>query len=236
MKGNKLPQVTDIKCSQVVAPEVANAAADAARCPVFDKGGTGKCDGGTTSSIFTGTNGATFQTIAQAIAHPVIGKTGTSDHNWTANLALATKQLAIFATGADPDFAQQPHDPNFPPLVQKAAVATMRDAVAGLPKLDFARPPDILVAGKKIAIADYTCKSREEAMASLTAAGFVPQVATTPIDSPCPAGSVAKTDPSGSGSKGTSVMIYLSNGSKPAGPPPPSGGPGNGGGGGGGHG
>jgi membrane peptidoglycan carboxypeptidase len=231
MKGNKLPEVTDMKCTQAVTPDIANAAADAARCPVFDRGGLGKCDGGTTSSIFTGTNGANGLTIAQAIAHPVIGKTGTSDHNWTANLALATKQLAIFATGADPDFAQQPHDPNFPPLVQKAAVATMRDAVANLPKLDFARPPDSLVTGKKVAIADYTCKSPTDAVSELKAAGFVPSVVDGQIDSACPANTVAKTDPAGSGSKGTTVSIYVSNGNKPPGPanPPPSPGAGNGG-------
>ena len=109
MKGKKLPDVTKSKCTQAVTPDIANAAADAARCPVFDRGGLGKCDGGTTSSIFTAANGSTNVTIAQAVAHPIIGKTGTSDHNWTANLALATKQLAIAATGADPDFAQQPH-------------------------------------------------------------------------------------------------------------------------------
>jgi membrane peptidoglycan carboxypeptidase len=234
MKGNKLPKVTDTQCTQAVTPDIANAAADAARCPVFDKGGLGKCDGGTTSSIFTDANGKNFQTIAQAVGHPIIGKTGTSDHNWTANLAIATKQLAIAATGADPDFAQQPHDPNFPPLIQKAAVSTMRDAVAALPKVDFGRPPDTLVVGKKVSIADYTCHTREEAVNGLKAAGFVPNVIDTPIASPCAAGQVAKTDPSGSGSKGTSVNIYLSNGSKPAGPPPPSPGPGNGGGGGGG--
>jgi len=215
---------------------VANAAADAMRCPIFDTGGLGKCDGGTTGSYFSLANGKSGYTASQAVGHPMIGKTGTSDHNWTANLAISTKQLAIVATGADPDFAQQPHDPSFPQHINKAAVNTMRDAVANLPKIDFARPPDILVYGKTVPIADYTCKAPTDALSGLTAAGFVPQVQTTPIDSPCPAGTVAKTDPAGSGSKGTSVSIFISNGNgaKPAPNPAPA--PGNGGGGGGGGG
>ena len=71
----------------------------------------------------------------------MIGKTGTSDHNWTANLVIATKQLAIAATGANPDYAQTPHGDAFVQHVNKAAVHTMREALAGLPAIQFAAPP-----------------------------------------------------------------------------------------------
>jgi membrane peptidoglycan carboxypeptidase len=226
MKGNKIPDVTTPRCTQAVSPDVANAAADVARCPIYDRGGLGKCVGGTTGSYFTTASGSPGATVAQSVGHPIIGKTGTSDNNWTANLVIATKQLAIASTGADPDFAQQPHNNDFVQRVNKSAVQTMKEAVADLPKIDFARPPNSLVFGKTVAIADYTCKSPTDAVAGLNAAGFVPQVESAPIDSPCPAGTVAKTDPAGNGSKGTSVSIFISNGN---GAKPPVPGPGTGG-------
>src|SRR5262249_59016453 len=105
MKGITLPAVTKPACSQAVSADVANAAADAARCPIYDRGGLGKCVGGTTGSYFTTANGSSGATVAQSVDHPIIGKTGTSDSNWTANLVISTKQLAIAAPGPDPDFA-----------------------------------------------------------------------------------------------------------------------------------
>jgi membrane peptidoglycan carboxypeptidase len=214
-KGNKVPDVTKPRCAQKVDPNVARAAEDAARCPVSDPGGLGKCAGGTTGSIFA--NG----TIAKTVDHPIIGKTGTSDHNWTANLALATKQLAIAVTGANPDYAQTAHAGDFAPHIQKAAVNTMKEALAGQPKMDFTKPPDDYVFGKKVTIPDYACKSVDEASNGLKGIGVLPVVESEKIASACPAGSVAKTDPGpGTGSKGTSVSIYVSNGTPPAVPPP----------------
>jgi beta-lactam-binding protein with PASTA domain len=46
------------------------------------------------------------------------------------------------------------------------------------------------------------------------------------IDSPCPDGTVAKTDPAGSTSAGSQVSIYVSTGKPPAGPGPGPGNPG----------
>ncbi len=94
-----------------------------ARCPIHDTGGLHKCDGGT----------GPFDT-ARTIGYPLIGKTGTSDNNWTGNLVLSTKQLAIAATVADPDKAEQPHAyERSATLANRAAIATMRDAMAGKP-------------------------------------------------------------------------------------------------------
>jgi membrane peptidoglycan carboxypeptidase len=98
-KGSRCRRWPTPGAPQVVSPEVARAATDAARCPINDTGGLGKCTGGTTDG-----------TIARTVAHPVFGKTGTSDNNWTANFVIAAKQLAVAATVANPDFAQTPHD------------------------------------------------------------------------------------------------------------------------------
>jgi membrane peptidoglycan carboxypeptidase len=215
-KGEKLKGVGDPRCTQAVRPEVAHAAADAARCPIYDKGGLGKCGGGTTGSYFSG------GTIAQTIKHPVIGKTGTSDFNWTANLVLSTKQLAVAATIADPDLAQTPHGDTTPQKANRAATHTLRDGMAGLPSIQFAPPPNELIYGKKVPFGNYTCKTVASAKSGLEGLKFTVSIEDPPIDSPCPAGTVAKTDPAGSGSAGSQVSIYVSSGK------PPAGGPGNG--------
>jgi membrane peptidoglycan carboxypeptidase len=214
IKGTKLTDVTNPRCSQVVSPQVANAAADAARCPIYDKGGLKKCAGGTTGSYFSG------GTVAQAVGHPVIGKTGTSDSDWTANLVISTKQLAVASTGANPDFAQTAHNNNFVQRTNIAAVQTMKEALAGLPQIQFTAPPNELVFGKKVSIPSFACKSVGSAQGALTGLGFVVQVENEKVPSVCPAGSVAKTDPAGSGSKGTSVSIFISNGTPPPAAPP----------------
>jgi membrane peptidoglycan carboxypeptidase len=154
------------------------------------------------------------------VAHPVFGKTGTSDFNWTANLAISTKQLAIAATLANPDFAQTPHNPEAPQKTNRAAVHTMRDAMKGLPKIQFIKPPNGLVYGKRVSIPKVECKSVAVARERISDAGFDVTVEDKKIDSKCPAGTVAKTDPSGSTSKGGSVTIFVSNGKNPGGPPP----------------
>ncbi len=46
--GEKVPDVADPRCTQAVSAEIARAAADAARCPINDRGGLNKCAGGTT--------------------------------------------------------------------------------------------------------------------------------------------------------------------------------------------
>ena len=127
--GEKVPDVAEPRCTQAVSPEVARAAADMARCPIHDTGGLRKCDGGT----------GPFDT-ASTIAHPLIGKTGTSDNNWTGNLVLSTKQLAVAATVADPDKAEQPHAyERSATLANRAAIATLRDAMAGKPAIPVRR-------------------------------------------------------------------------------------------------
>jgi beta-lactam-binding protein with PASTA domain len=93
--------------------------------------------------------------------------------------------------------------------------------MAGKPAMQFTAPPNNLVVGVKVAIPDVTCKSVAEATAALKAAGFDTFVDPTKIPSACPDGTVAKTDPTGSTSKGSSVSLQISNGAGPPPPPPP---------------
>jgi membrane peptidoglycan carboxypeptidase len=205
-KGVKLNSVSAPRCAQVVAPEVARAATDAARCPINDTGGVGKCTGGTTDG-----------SIARTIAHPVFGKTGTSDRNWTANMVVAAKQLAMAATVANPDYAQTPHGDSAAQAANKTVRDTMAAALAGKEAIQFNRPPNNLIFGTKVAIPSVECKSVAEATAALKGAGFDVFVDTKKVASPCPPDTVAKTDPTGSTSKGSTVSLQLSGG--PAAPP-----------------
>ena len=241
--GRKLEDVTAPRCRQVIRPEVAHAAIDAARCPIRDPGGLGRCAGAaTTGFYFTDAQGRGFRSAAQAVGHPVFGKTGTSDNNWTANLVISTKHLAVAATLADPERAEKPHDATYPQKVNRVAVHTMRDAVKDLPKIDFPKPPDNLVFGKRVNIPNVTCQPVNTARSRLINAGFDVSISDEAVPSKCPANTVARTDPSGSTSKGSTVVIYVSSGAptEQATPPPgegpggPGGGDGGGDGGGGG--
>ena len=77
----------------------------------------------------------------------------------------------------------------------------------GKEAIDFPAPPRELIVGKKVAIPKVECKSVNAARSALQAAGFTVHVSTEKVDSACPAGTVAGTDPAGSTSKGSEVQI-----------------------------
>jgi len=212
--GEPVTDVVEPRCKQVIDPGVARAAADAARCPLGTPGGTGHCRGGTASFV------------ARTVGHPVIGKTGTADENWTGTLVLATKHLAITATVANPDKPETPHSyARSATLANNAAMYTMRDALAGLPVIDFERPPQHLVVGVKVAIPDVKCRSEQEATAIIQRAGFDVYVdRQNKVASSCPPNTVAGTEPTGSTSKGSTVTLLISAGPEDEPPPPPTGG------------
>ncbi len=229
VNNHELAGVAGSHCTQAVSPEIARAAADVARCPVYDTGGLGKCDGGTATLSDSG------PTVQQAVGnYPVIGKTGTSDENWTANLVVSTKQLTMAGVLANPDHAETPHDYSSSAyVVDKATAYAMRDSMKGAKRIDFTKPTNqAIIYGKRVGVPAVTCKSVPDATAQLRAAGFSVAVDPTPVASSCPAGTVAKTDPSGTGSAGTEVTLYLSKGGAPAKPGNGGGGPGGGTGGG----
>jgi membrane peptidoglycan carboxypeptidase len=207
-KGERLTGVTRSRCTQVIKPEVARAAIDAARCPIYDEGGLGRCTGGTTTPV----GGVT---VSQVVGHPMFGKTGTSDGNWTANLVLSTTKLTIAGTLADPDHPETEHTRRAAERVNAAVTYTMRDAMKGRPKVQFHAPPNRLVVGTRVTIPDLRCQPVDDAQTTLVARGFEVVVETdrrTKIPSPCPKDTVARTDPEGSASKGGTVTLILSNG------------------------
>jgi membrane peptidoglycan carboxypeptidase len=79
-------------CSQVLDPDVAHAAADAARCPVGQQSTYGKCNGGTAPQI-----GAMFGSVQ------VAGKTGSTEDNQTETFVGFTTSMVAAGTAANPD-------------------------------------------------------------------------------------------------------------------------------------
>ncbi|WP_163506993.1 transglycosylase domain-containing protein [Fodinicola acaciae] len=126
------------KCSQVFSPEVADAATDAARCPVGQSAQAGSC---------TGPGGATAQSVGARIGRPVAGKTGSTPENRQLWFAGFVPQLAGAA------FSTDPSRPNSGAINGDLRVAndifseTMAAAVQGFPSMGFTRPPDSLIGG-----------------------------------------------------------------------------------------
>ncbi|RAO44420.1 transglycosylase domain-containing protein [Micromonospora saelicesensis] len=78
-------------CRQVLDPDVARAATDAARCPVGDQSMYGRCDG------------ATALGLRAKLGRPVAGKTGSSERYETETVVAFTPQLAVASMAANPD-------------------------------------------------------------------------------------------------------------------------------------
>ena len=133
--------VAQPRCTQVINPEVARAAIDAARCPVGDQSGYGRCAGATESDAH------------RVIGHPVAGKTGTTDNDRTASLVTTTTTLSVAGILADPDWPEttdaMDHD-----IVNPAVYETLADAMRGKPKQDFPKPGPALVYGGEAGPAD----------------------------------------------------------------------------------
>jgi membrane peptidoglycan carboxypeptidase len=221
--GTKLANVSEPQCKQAVKPEVARAAIDAARCPVYDQGFFGGCDGGTARDI-------DGKTVREVVGRPLAGKTGTSDDNWTANLFITTKQLAVGGTLANPDYAQTEHDGTAARKVNTAVSRTLRDALKGLPRVNFTAPPRNLALGVRVRVPDVKCMSVRAATSALRTRGFDVSVDPRRVNSECGAGEVAGTDPTGTTSRGSTVVLLISNSINTN--PSPTPGPGGGGGGG----
>ena len=126
--GRQLP-VGQPSCTQAISPEVARAAADAARCPVGQQSAYGRCDGATASSVNGILNG-----------RPVAGKTGSSDLNATESFVAVTPQMAAASIAANP---KTPTD-YVGAAVQRdviAAVArTLATSLKGQPQEKFTAP------------------------------------------------------------------------------------------------
>jgi membrane peptidoglycan carboxypeptidase len=217
--GNKL-DAANPRCRPAIDPDIAHAAADAARCPVGDQSFFGECHGATASP----TKGIVGK-------YPIMGKTGTTDKDRTAALIAGSKESMIAGIIADPD---NPLGKSFSHTeVNYAVQHTLHDVMVGKPVINFTKPSDKTAYGVRVSVPGVKCQSVDDATAALKGAGFDVTVDATPVDSDCPPGTVAKTAPSGSASKGSIITIFVSNGAGAGGGGGGTGGPGNGGNGGG---
>jgi membrane peptidoglycan carboxypeptidase len=206
--GQKL-DVGKPHCIRATSPEVARAALDATRCPVGDQSQLGRC------------NGSTARAAKATIQHPIFGKTGTTDADKTASLIVGTTKIVVAGYLVNPDYAdhadRMSHD-----IVNPAAYETVADFMKGKPKEQFKKPDNKkLTVGDQRSIPNVTCDSVSSARAQIQDAGFDVSVLTGQVDSKCPAGTVAGTNPSGRTIKGGVVMIEISNGKGGAQQPQP---------------
>ena len=136
-KGTPMPGA-ELSCKQVIRPDVARAAIDAARCPVGDSSQFGKCGG-------TGT----APDSRRIVGFPIFGKTGTTDDERSATLVISTRQLTFAGFYTDPDWPRtnerfkHPAPGGVNPVVQGA----LRDAMAGKPAQGFPRPSNRIALG-----------------------------------------------------------------------------------------
>jgi membrane peptidoglycan carboxypeptidase len=124
-------------CEQVIPVGVADAANNAARCPV----------GGKALGACSAANGATAQRVGAAIKRPIAGKTGTTDGNKSAWFIGYTPNLSGAVFYADPDNPLVSSVPNTRVPVS-VFIDAMSVALQKVPVKDFVRPPDSLIYGK----------------------------------------------------------------------------------------
>jgi membrane peptidoglycan carboxypeptidase len=132
--GVKVPVASD--CEQVISPDVARAAADAARCPVGGQSSFGRCDGGTApqvSDIFGG--------------RPVAGKTGSTDDNSTETFVGFTPRAAAAGIAADPADPSNLAGSAVQARVVTAVARSLRAATGEQPYDDFEAPSRELAMG-----------------------------------------------------------------------------------------
>jgi membrane peptidoglycan carboxypeptidase len=194
-------------CVRATSETVARAALDATRCPVGDSSQLGQCAG------------ATARDVHRVVAHPVFGKTGTTDEDKTAGLIAGTTSLVVAGYLVNPDY-QNHKDHLRHDQVNPAVYRTLADYMKGKPRVQFKRPDSRkIVYGDQRSIPDVTCNPVGSARNEVEDAGFDASIGST-VDSTCPAGTAAGTNPSGRTIRGGVVVIEVSNG-KGAEPPIP---------------
>jgi membrane peptidoglycan carboxypeptidase len=128
--------VANPTCRTAVAPDIARAALDAARCPVGEQSAFGKCDGSTAPSV-GGIMGG----------RPIAGKTGSTENNATETFVGVTPQLAAAAIAADPDNPNDLAGEGVSSSVDAAVAQTLATALKGQPVVNF-QPPSAAIAGQ----------------------------------------------------------------------------------------
>ncbi|MFG1926897.1 transglycosylase domain-containing protein [Cryptosporangium sp. NPDC048952] len=138
--GKQVASVADTTCRQAFSPEVADAAADMARCPVGEQSQVG------IACSHPGGN-PTAASVGAAIDRPVAGKTGTTDDNNAAWFIGFTPNLAAASFLANPD----KYDDEVPDT--KTPINVARDTLAAvlpsLPTESFTAPSPTLAFGTR---------------------------------------------------------------------------------------
>jgi membrane peptidoglycan carboxypeptidase len=124
-------------CHKAIEPDVAAAAADAARCPVGQQSALGMCDGGTAQNVDQILGG-----------RPVAGKTGSAENNATETFVGFTPQIAAAGIAANPDNPQDYVGSGVAPQVNAAVARTLAAAVSGKPYQDFPAPSSAIAFGQ----------------------------------------------------------------------------------------
>ncbi|GIJ36602.1 Membrane carboxypeptidase (penicillin-binding protein) [Micromonospora sediminimaris] len=131
--GQRLP-VGDPDCREVLDPDVARAATDAARCPVGQQSAFGQCNGGTATAVSRILDG-----------RPVAGKTGSSDQAATESFVGYTPQVAVAGIAANPDDPTDHVGAAVQARVIDAVARIIGTAVEGQPEETFTPPSRELV-------------------------------------------------------------------------------------------
>jgi membrane peptidoglycan carboxypeptidase len=129
-RNNQKIDVGSPNCRQVVTPDVAREALDAARCPVGDSAQLGSCGGAGTAAGAYG-----------VVQHPIFGKTGTTDSEKTAALILGTSSMVVAGYLADTDWPQTNQQMSHN-IVNPAVWNTVGDYMKGKPSVQFPKPGD----------------------------------------------------------------------------------------------
>ena len=204
--NNKVVSTGQPKCKRVLDAGVADAATDAARCPVGDQPLGGSCGG---------PGGPTASSVGSIIDRPVAGKTGSTPGNSAVWFAGFTPNLAGASVITNMD---KPSDENTngndARSINEVFARTMMAGLKTLPREDFVAPPDRLARGVSAQVPSVAGMDVAGAQDKLRGAGFQPQVETIRENSGYAAGLVSRTDPWGGTytSKGSVVTVYVSNG------------------------
>jgi membrane peptidoglycan carboxypeptidase len=191
-------------------------------------------DPGLADTVTTILNGVLTQPGATAVdvgepGRPAAAKTGTADDNAASDFAGYVPQLAGAVWVGNP---LRPHNSlNGLSIggqryrsVYGATIAgpiwrdTFEAALKGVPVLPLPKPDPRFVHGLTVPVPDVQGLSVSDAKAALEQAGFQVVVAPKQVDSDLPAGTVARTSPTGQAAPGSVITIFVSNGH----PPPPS--------------
>ncbi|GAA4933556.1 transglycosylase domain-containing protein [Actinoplanes utahensis] len=186
-------------CIAATSRDVARAALDAARCPVGDSAQLGSCEG------------ATARPTKGIVGHPVFGKSGTTDGSATASLIAGTTSLVVAGYMANPDYPEHKNQMEHS-IINPAVQYTLAAYMDGKPKVQFKKPgSDKIAYGDQRSIPNVECESVSSARDEVEDAGFEVSVGAT-VDSKCPAGTAAGTNPPNRTVKGGAVSIEVSNG------------------------